>query len=353
MRRADRRRRVALLTLASTLAALALLAWGLETSGPSGSPGRRTTPVARGPDPHAAPPRLAELRVGSLRAPVDDAAAAAVGPDQAMLLGGLTGADTSRSDIVIVKRNRDVPLGRLPGGVHDAAAVELDGAGYLFGGGNGVAQLDRILRVDPATGVVGAAGRLPAPSSDQAAAALGSTAYVVGGYTGSRWLDTIVAWQPGRPARVVAHLPTPLRYAAVASSAGRLIIAGGSTPDGAASDAVLAFDPRTARVTRLGRLPAPTTHAAAAAIGDEVYVIGGRGATVGTATDRIVAVNARTGRIASAGRLSVPRSDLAAVSLTGRILLAGGLAGGRAVATLSELSSAPAVNVYAADAAGS
>ncbi len=214
------------------------------------------------------------------------------------------------------------------------------------------AQLDRILRVDPATGVVSTAGRLPAPSSDQAAAALGSTAYVVGGYTGSRWLDTIVAWQPGRPARVVAHLPTPLRYAAVASSAGRLIIAGGSRPDGAASDAVLAFDPRTSRVTRLGRLPAPTTHAAAAAIGDEVYVIGGRGATVGTATDRIVAVNARTGRIASAGRLSVPRSDLAAVSLTGRILLAGGLAGGRAVATLSELSSAPAVNVYAADAAG-
>jgi hypothetical protein len=50
---------------------------------------------------------------------------------------------------------------------------------------------------------------------------MGGTAYVVGGYTGSRWLDTIVAWRPGLPARVVAHLPFPLRYAAVATEGGR------------------------------------------------------------------------------------------------------------------------------------
>ena len=66
---------------------------------------------------------------------------------------------------------------------------------------------------------------------------------------------------------------------------------------------------------RLGRLPAPVTHAAAAAIGDTAYVIGGRGAAVGTPTDAVLAVNISTGRVAAAGRLSEPLSDLAAVPL--------------------------------------
>src|SRR5205085_26663 len=83
-------------------------------------------------------------------------------------------------------------------------------------------------------------------------------AYVVGGYTGTRWLDTIVAWRPGGRARVVARLPSPVRYAAVAAAGRRIVIAGGSLPNGAASDAVLAFDPRSRHVVRLGRLPAAT-----------------------------------------------------------------------------------------------
>src|SRR5207248_561058 len=120
--------------------------------------------------------------------------------------------------------------------------------------------------------------------------------------TGARWLDTIVAWRPGSPARVVGRLPTPLRYAAVAAVRGRVVIAGGSTPAGDASGAVLAFDPATRRVTRVGSLPALTTHAAAAALNGRVYVIGGRGAALGTPTDRIVAVDPIARRIVPAGR---------------------------------------------------
>ena len=84
---------------------------------------------------------------------------------------------------------------------------------------------------------------LPAPSSDQAAAAIGGTAYVVGGFTGTHWLDTIVAWSPGRGARIVAHLPSPVRYAAVTSAGGKLIVAGGSLPDGEASSRVFEYSP--------------------------------------------------------------------------------------------------------------
>src|SRR5207244_3199711 len=131
--------------------------------------------------------------------------------------------------------------GRLPLALHDAAAVRLGGADYLFGGGDATTQHAEILRVDPQTGTATTVGQLPAPSSDQAATAIGGTAYVVGGFTGRRWLDTIVAWRPGAKARIVGHLATPLRYAAVTAVAGRLVIAGGSLPRGAASAAVLAF----------------------------------------------------------------------------------------------------------------
>ena len=91
-----------------------------------------------------------------------------------------------------------------------------------------------------------------------------TAAYVFGGYTGSRWLDTVVEWRPNGSAKVVGHLPYPLRYAAVTAVGRRLVIAGGSLPSGRASSAVLSFDPATGRVLRVGNLPAPTTHAAAA-----------------------------------------------------------------------------------------
>ena len=346
-------------------AAVATLVGALLSS--ESAPSARTSISADAPK-HPARPRplrLAERPLGSLQAPVQDAAAVALGGGRALLLGGLTAADTSRTDVRAVGEGGvDRRVGSLPQGLHDTAAVLLGGEAYVFGGGTSAnTQSDAILRVDPRSGAVAAAGRLPAPSSDQAAVGLGGTAYVVGGYTGTRWLDTIVAWRPGAPARVVAHLPTPLRYAAVAAAAGRIVVAGGSLPDGTASDAVYAWRPGSQRVVRLGRLPAATTHAAAASIGGTAFVIGGRGPTPDTPVARIVAVDPAAGRIRPAGSLSSRRSDLAAVSLGGRILLAGGRGPGGTEAVLGELAatSAPAkerttqaatANVYAHDGAG-
>ena len=372
--RAVRRRRAGfavVAALAVVVAIVAVVRGGGRGGSPATSAAARTTTsatasgtVASGrPAPR---PRLGEHPVGSLAAPVQDAAATATGPDSALLLAGLTAADTSRADVISVAGGRASSLGLLPGALHDTAAVTIGGAVYLLGGGDGVAQHDAILRVDPRSGAATSAGHLPAPSSDQSAAVLGGTAYVVGGYTGTRWLDTVVAWRPGSAARVVGHLPSAVRYPAVAASGGRLIVAGGSLPDGGASDAVLAFDPSTGRVSRLGRLPAPTTHAAAASLGDTVYVIGGRGATLGSATDRIVAVDPAGGAIRPAGRLASARSDLAAAGLGDHILLAGGRDGTGTLSGLSALSPVtttasraaprtarpPGGNVYAADAAG-
>jgi YVTN family beta-propeller protein len=301
--------------------------------------------------------RLSERSTGTLATPVQDAAIAPV-VGGVMLLGGLTAADTSRTDIRIARPNGDRAAGALPTSLHDTAAVALGDAVYLFGGGTGAnTQSDEILRVPVSGGSPTAAGRLPTPSSDQSAAAIGGTAYVVGGYTGARWLDTIVAWRRGSSAHVVAHLPATLRYAAVTSVDGELVIAGGSLENGSASDAVLLYRPGSSHVVRIGRLPAPTTHAAAATLGGLAYVIGGRGAKTGTPTARIVSVDPRTRRIRAAGSLSSPRSDLAAAPVGGAILLAGGRGLGGTEAGLSELglrtvaSPRALANVYAADRA--
>ncbi|MHB8468332.1 MAG: YVTN family beta-propeller repeat protein [Gaiellaceae bacterium] len=315
--------------------------------------------------------RLVPVAAGTLPAPVQDAAGASFGGGAA-LLGGLTPADVSTDAIVVATRAGSRRVGHLPIAVHDTAAVPLGRLVYLFGGGYDAGQLDPILEIDPRTGAVQQVGRLPARSSDQAGAALGGTAYVVGGYTGTRWLDTIVAWRPGARARVVAHLPHAVRYAAVAAADGRLVIAGGSLESGTASDAVYVYVPATGRVTLIGRLPAPTTHAAAAAIGPVVYVIGGRGAIVGTPTARIVAVAPAVRKVVAAGSLRTPLSDLTAVSSGDGILVAGGRSAAGTVASLTELvprgavrstqraSAAPAGvpplldrrDVYAADSVG-
>ncbi len=280
-------------------------------------------------------------RTGRLSAPVQDAAIAAVDERHALVLGGLDAADQSTQAVRLTAAGGDRTPGRLPGVLHDSAAVLLGADVYLFGGGNGSAQLDQIVRIDR-RGRVSTVGRLPAPSSDQSAGAIAGTAYIVGGYTGSRWLDTIVAWRPGAAARIVAHLPSPLRYTAVAAVAGRLVISGGSLPSGVASRSVLEFDPAGGRITRIGRLPAPTTHAASAGLGAVAYVIGGRGTTPGTPTTRIVSVDVGSHRIRGAGRLPLPLSDLAAATIGESILLVGGRTTSGTTSTLLELSRAPA-----------
>src|SRR5262249_18562321 len=108
-------------------------------------------------------------------------------------------------------------------------------------------------------------------------------------------------------------------------------------PNGTASAAVLDYVPGTHRVAHVGRLPAVTTHAAAAALGDVVYVVGGRGAAIDSPTRRVVAVDLGSGRIPPAGRLEAPRSDLAAVGYGSRILLLGGRGPSGTESRISEL----------------
>jgi YVTN family beta-propeller protein len=344
------------------LATLAVVAGAGCSSGSKHAAATTTAPTARHTVKQAAAPRplrLVEHALPSLPQPLQDAAAAPSGAG-GIFVGGLNAADTSVGDIRFVSRYGDAARGAVTGVRHDAAAATLDGTTYVFGGGDGVRQLDEIVAVKP-TGGTRVVGRLPQPASDVGAAAIGGTAYVVGGYTGTRWLDTILAWKPGGRPAAVAHLPTPVRYAAVGAADGQLVVAGGSLPNGAASTSVFAFDPAHDRLRRIGRLPAPTTHAAAAELGGSAYVIGGRGAAVGTPRREVVAVDPAAGTVRPAGSLATARSDLAAVPAGKAILLVGGhtrtgttAAVGELVATRAPLTTArtTAENVYAADAPG-
>jgi YVTN family beta-propeller protein len=306
---------------------------------------------------------LAEKVTGSLPAPLMNPSFATSG-GSVLLLGGLNSADVSVGSIVSTGFHGARVIGSLPSVRHDTAAAAIGNAVYVFGGGNGPSQLSDIVRVDRASGRSSLVGRLPSASSDSTAATINGTAYVVGGYTGTRWLDTIVAYRPGKTPHIVAHLPKTLRYAAVTAVGNRLVIAGGSLENGTATDSVLLFAPATGRVTKLGTLPAPTTHAAAATLGGVAYVIGGRGASIGTPTTAIVAIDVLRKRVRAAGQLKAARSDLAAATVGTRILVAGGKGPAGTVATISQLSPGPrstsgivakhtinTTNVYAHDGA--
>jgi DNA-binding beta-propeller fold protein YncE len=321
-----------------TVAAALVRSEQKKTSTPTLTTAVRSTPRANG-DPVAQPVQrdLAEKVTGSLPAPLMDPSYVPSGGG-IVLLGGLNAADTSVDTVIAAAYHGSKVIARLPSVRHDTAAAVINRNIYVFGGGNGPSQLSDIVRVDPRAGRSTLVGHLPAASSDSTAAAIGGSAYIVGGYTGTRWLDTIVAYRPGTTARVVAHLPHTLRYAAVTAVGNRLVIAGGSLENGTASDSVLLYAPATGRVTKIGTLPAPTTHAAAAAIGNVAYVIGGRGASTGTPTTAIVAVDVARKRIRAAGQLKTARSDLAVATFGSRIIVAGGKSAAGTVATISQLA---------------
>jgi hypothetical protein len=202
-RRRDIRRRR--LTLAGG-AAIPVIAVIVALSSAGSSPRPRTAPRSATALSAGAVTKVRVATLGTLPAPVQFPAAAPVGGDRIVLLGGLDASGSSTAAITTLSGGRAVSSGQLPAAQHDAQAATLGAEVYVFGGG-GLQSYDHILRFDPASGQVTQVGRLPQPASDVAVAAVGDTAYVVGGYNGVDALDTIVAWRPGGTAQVVAHLP--------------------------------------------------------------------------------------------------------------------------------------------------
>jgi N-acetylneuraminic acid mutarotase len=74
----------------------------------------------------------------------------------------------------------------------------------------------------------------------------------------------------------------------------------------------------------IGHLPAPSAHAAGAALGGTFYVLGGRGDAANSQRRSIWAIDPVSGRVRVAGRLPVALSDLSAVAFGNRLIVVGG-----------------------------
>ena len=203
-------------------------------------------------------------------------------------------------------------------------AALIDGAAYIFGGG-AVSSYDHVLRFDPRAAAslrwVRCRRRRPTWRSPRSAGAPTWSAAT----TASRRSTRCSPGGPGGPRGSSRACRSSLRYAAVAASGGRLIIAGGSHGEGA-EDAILRFEPASGRVRPIGRLPGPSpTPRPWRSAPTCICSAGGappRSPDRGDPRDR----SARR-RGHERGRLPLALSDAAAGVVGGRIWLAGGQSG--------------------------
>ncbi len=224
------------------------------------------------------------------------------------------GLDAAGSSVTAVSAfdpatGRVTSIGSLPQAVHDAAAAVIGRRLVVFGGGASQVS-DAVQAFDLLRRTSGVIGRLPAPLADVSAASIGATVYLVGGYDGRTPQAAIWSTTDGVRFRRSGTLPEGLRYAAVAAVGGSIIVAGGVSASGPVS-AVLRFDPGTGKVSVIGRLDAPVGHAAAFALGQDVYLVGGEDAA-GRAVRSVTDIDAATGTSRALRPLARPVSDAAA-----------------------------------------
>jgi len=196
-------------------------------------------------------------------------------------MGGLTAAQSTVAGVFDLdpKSGQLRPVGQLAEGVHDAAAVVLNGSTLVFGGGS-PNTVGTVQSFGAGGGQV--IGSLPKPRSDLSAVALDGRAYVLGGYDGSVADPSILATEDGRSFQTVGQLVQPVRYPAVLAAGGAVYVFGGALASGTTETTLIQkFDPRTGRSRIVGHLPEPWAHGMAAAVGGQIYLLGG---TSGTGT---------------------------------------------------------------------
>jgi len=308
-----------------------------------------------------------------------------------IVLGGLVPGGAS-SDAVYALRTATGAarrVGTLSAPVHDAAAAVAGGRALIFGGGSPatVPAVQAVALPGPGGGglATGAdAGSLPAPRSDAAAVSIGGTTYLVGGYDGTRPDASVLATRDGRTFAVVAALRVPVRYPAVAALDGQIFVFGGQAITGPRAGApvrtIQEVDPARHTAAVIGELPEPLAGAAAVTVDGEVFVAGGEstaaqhlvpglGATQLTAAgsgsgagvsspatatvSTIWAFDPATRRLLPAGRLQVPVSHAAAVVTGSTAWIVGGESNGALVATVQMLRPSRAFGTAGAAGAGS
>ncbi|MGN6412524.1 hypothetical protein [Flexivirga sp.] len=263
-----------------------------------------------------------------LRTPLARPAVAVTG-GHILVAGGLTDKGESTSGVEVIDPGRGTVRadGRLSQPIHDAAGIIAGGHPFVAGGGTQSVS-DVVQRIIPG-GNGSQAGRLPTPRADLAGISTATAAYLIGGYDGSRGLPQVLRTADGTRYQVVADLPVPVRYPAVARWGSAIWVFGGEH-DGRLTDVIQRIDLKTSRATVAGRLPAPLGHAGAFVIDGQLLVAGGktRLTPADTETAQVLAFDPRTRTTHRVGTLPAPVSDFGVAVLHGIGYLVGGEHGG-------------------------
>ncbi len=308
-------------------------------------------------------------------------------PGQLIVFGGLTAAGTSAGGIYSVSTAAGTArrIGTLSAPLHDAAAAVSGHQALIFGGGSPVTV--GTVQSFPLAGR-GAAphvGSLPEPRSDAQAVTMGTMTYLVGGYDGSRPDASVLATTDGRSYSTVATLPVPVRYPAVAALGGRIYAFGGQAVTGPHAgepvNVIQAVDPAHRTAAIIGHLPMPLAGATAVTVDGELFVAGGEspaaaqpapglgttqltgllttGAGMGGTSpptrtvSAIWAYDSASGRLLAAGRLQVPVAHAAVVAAGSTAWIIGGESDGALTSSVQAIRPDRAFGTAGAAGAGS
>ncbi|MCU1677054.1 MAG: Kelch repeat-containing protein [Frankiales bacterium] len=288
------------------------------SAGASPAPGGATgTPTATASAALTAP--VARV-VGHLPVPLSRMGVAMLG-GRVLSLGGLLNSGSSNAVYSFDPSSlRTTRTGTLAAAVHDTAAVVLAGRVLVVGGG-AATESSAVQRV-AGDGTTSLAGRLPEPRSDLNAVTVGTSMYVVGGYTGAADVATVLRSSDGRRFTVVGRLPVTVRYAAVVALGTDIWVIGGDHLR-APTDAVQRIDTLTGRVTLAGHLARALGHASAWTSAGEILVAGGTLAG-GSHTDAIARLDLRSFRLTQVAALPSRTSDMGVAQVGDVTYLLGG-----------------------------
>jgi N-acetylneuraminic acid mutarotase len=253
---------------------------------------------------------------------------AAVADGRIYVFGGHDAAGGTISDVVAVDPATGVArrAGTLALPTHGAAAANLGGRLLVFGGAS-TAVHDTVQQFMPASGRARVVGGMPGVRADVTAVVVGRRAILVGGFDGAGPQSAVWATTDGRSFRVVARLPQPVRYPAVAAAGNAVYVFGGLISGGeytgTFSNAIQRIWLPTGTAAIVGRLSTPLAHAMAASLHGRIYLLGG--SAPGGPSAAILRLDPATNRLARAGRLPRPLTDAAVATLGSTIYLLGGI----------------------------
>ena len=189
----------------------------------------------------------------------------------------------------------------------EGACVTFGGALYVFGGGADGSVETAVWSFQGGAWSILPRLTLPEPRRLVTAAVVDGTIYILGGLARTDFASaapTVWAAKPAGPWEDRAPLPGPIRFnSAVAVVAGRILMAGGATPENGGIrnlDDVIAYDPRADEWSAVGRLPLACRGQCGLEDGSRLLIIGGHSDNF---ESRILGLDPRTGRVSTVGGL--------------------------------------------------